>query len=635
MSDRSRGGDTAHARIVEGFAEVLDILPDLLFRLDGDGVFLDYHTNTPESLLVPPEEFLDRTIEEVMPPPLATLIRGHFDEAMRSSRIQVFEYTIPSPRGPAHFEARLARSREQDGALVIIRDVTERVRAQEALRRERDFVDSLLQTSPVFFVAIAPDGRTMMVNETLLDETGRQRDQVVGVDYMATFVPEDERAALGRVFSKLIEAQGPTVTENHVLTADGRKLLVEWHGRPVLRPDGTPEFFFGVGIDITERRRTERALARAQNLESLGLLAGGIAHDFNNILTGVLGTVSLVRTAGGDPERQQARLAEAEKALARAGGLTRQLLTFAKGGAPVLQAVRLADLLDESLPFCLSGSNVTVELDLPDDLSPVDGDAGQLGQVVQNLVINADQAMLGGGKLTIRAADVTLERGDVPPLRSGRYVRIELQDEGPGIEPADVDRIFDPYFTTKPRGTGLGLAVTWSVIRSHDGHVSVRSGGDGEGTTFVLWLPASDREVVVHEQTAAPRAPRGSRILLMDDEEVIRSVALEMLTEAGFAVSVARDGREAVAIWRAARADGVPFDLVILDLTVPGGAGGLETLSELRRLDPDVKALVSSGYSTSPAISGHLEHGFVGSVAKPYTFAQLMAAVGEALAPVA
>ncbi|MEW6488794.1 MAG: ATP-binding protein [Thermodesulfobacteriota bacterium] len=386
------------------------------------------------------------------------------------------------------------------------------------------------------------------------------------------------------------------------------------------------------------RRKAEEELLRAQKLESVGLLAGGIAHDFNNLLTGILANVSLAQAGLHDAEPVRTRLQEVEKASLRAQALTQQLLTFSKGGAPVRKAARLGELVREAAAFALSGASARCEFALPDDLWPAPVDAGQIGQVVSNLVINAAQAMGEGGTVTVSGENVEAGGGDLPGA-AGRYVCIGVRDEGCGIPPADLERIFDPYFTTKPGGTGLGLATAYSVVRRHGGHLTVAS-EPGAGATFRVYLPAAGTSAPAGEgaepepvHAPAPPPPPHRRVLVMDDEAMIRDVAAAILQQEGFAVETAPSGEEAVAAYARARDTADPFAAVVLDLTVPGKMGGLETLERLRELDPDVRAVVSSGYSNDPAMAEHERYGFRARVRKPYRMADLLAALEEALRP--
>ncbi|MDQ5977362.1 MAG: two-component system, cell cycle sensor histidine kinase and response regulator CckA [Verrucomicrobiota bacterium] len=383
---------------------------------------------------------------------------------------------------------------------------------------------------------------------------------------------------------------------------------------------------------LEKEANLQTELERSSRLESLGVLAGGIAHDFNNLLTSILGNLGLasmdkrVMDAAGDC------LAEAERGARRARDITQQLLTFAKGGDPVRTAVALPDIVTEAANFARHGSNVRFEFDLPADLPPGDVDAGQISRVVHNLVINAVQAMPDGGLVQLSLVAATLRAGEVDALPAGPYLRLTISDSGPGI-PADVlPRIFDPYFSTKSQAgsSGLGLATVRSIVKKHNGHIEVES-RLGQGTTFRLWLPAAGQESPATGQAGwRSIAHLPARILVMDDEDVIRRVVGRMLALAGHETVFALDGAEAVRAYVAARQSGRPFDVVIFDLTVPGGMGGREALQELLKIDPRVRAVASSGYSSDPVMGNPRAYGFRVSLPKPYDIPDLMRAVEAA-----
>jgi signal transduction histidine kinase/CheY-like chemotaxis protein len=369
--------------------------------------------------------------------------------------------------------------------------------------------------------------------------------------------------------------------------------------------------------DVTARRRLEEERIKGSKLESLGVLAGGLAHDFNNLLMAVLSHVSLARQRAARGRDVEASLAAAETALMRASGLTAQLLTFAKGGAPVRRLTELGPLLRETAGFVLAGARSTCLFELPEVLWPAEVDGGQIGQLIGNILLNASQAMPAGGRVSIEAANLELEASHGLPLPPGPYVRISIADEGVGIPPELLDRIFDPYFTTKEGGQGLGLASCHSIVRRHGGHMRIDS-TPGRGTTVTVWLPAAPGIRVEGEVEGRVTQRGQGRILAVDDELVVREAYGELLHELGYEPVVVPDGAEAVRRYAEAREEGRPFRAVLLDLTIRGGMGGKETLDELRRQDPAVRAIVASGYSSDPLLSSYREAGFDGMLSKPF-----------------
>lgn len=381
---------------------------------------------------------------------------------------------------------------------------------------------------------------------------------------------------------------------------------------------------------IAERQRMEEELLRARKIESIGVLAGGMAHDFNNILMGILGNVSLARGMTTPHNALDQVLSIAEQACQRATDLTHQLLTFAKGGQPIRQTASLAELIHESVSFVLHGSNVRCDLALAPDLAVVEMDPGQMSQVLQNLLINADQAMQDGGVIEVQADNIWLESDTHVPLPIGRYVKVAITDHGCGILPEHLPRVFDPYFTTKEHGSGLGLATSYAIMQKHDGHITVTSQPQ-HGTTFTLYLPASEQPLSAKATAPLHPAHGQGRILVMDDDDMLRQLVSTMVRQLGYEVESAKDGFEAMTLYQTARALGRPFAAVILDLTVPGSMGGKETIAALLRLDPQVNAIVSSGYSNDPIMANYAQHGFKDVVAKPYTMAELSSALERVL----
>jgi PAS domain S-box-containing protein len=368
--------------------------------------------------------------------------------------------------------------------------------------------------------------------------------------------------------------------------------------------------------------KLKEELIREQKLESVGVLAGGIAHDFNNILTAILANISIARLQLKPDDPLYKRLEAAEKASLRATDLTHQLLTFSKGGAPIKETTSIVELIQDSAGFALRGSNVKCEFHLPQTVWPVEADEGQMSQVINNLIINANHAMPEGGTIGVSAENVVVKPADSLPLKKGKYVKITIRDQGTGIPDEHLHRIFDPYFTTKQKGSGLGLAVTYSIIKNHDGYITVES-ELGAGTAFHIYLPSSQKRPGKKKSSGDMPVSGKGKILLMDDEDIIRESVGEILESLGYSVGFVRDGSEAIAAYKKAEESGEPFDVVIMDLTIPGGMGGKEALKKLKGICPGVKAIVSSGYSHDPIMADYKKYGFMGVITKPYKVKQL------------
>lgn len=382
--------------------------------------------------------------------------------------------------------------------------------------------------------------------------------------------------------------------------------------------------------DVTEETRTAEELLRASKLESLGILAGGIAHDFNNILTVIIGNISIAKMQSPKGNVAYHRLEEAEKAGMRARDLTLQLLTFAKGGAPIKQTASVAELIRETVEFVLHGAKVQCEFDLAQDLLPVEVDEGQISQVMDNLIINAVQAMPSGGHIKVSASNITLDANSGVHLNPGRYIQISVQDSGTGIPTEILPKIFDPYFTTKPSGTGLGLATSYSIIRNHNGLMTVQS-AKGEGTTFKIYLPASDKSIRTANIETDIISSHHGRVLVMDDDFRIRDLLKSMVEALGYEVETTSNGQEAINTYEQALNSGKRFDALIMDLTIPGGMGGKEAVDRIKQIDNNARAIVSSGYSNDPIMANHQANGFVGVLSKPYKIQDLARVLDNAI----
>jgi PAS domain S-box-containing protein len=494
------------------------------------------------------------------------------------------------------------------------RDVTELREAEEELRlseaRFRTLAEAAFEA-----IAVTEEGILLDANRQLCDMVGYSLDELRRAPVMNIIAPED-RELVRHNQSTGYEAP----YENRLLHKGGSIIVVESRARHFMIKNRTVRVT--VLRDITGRKMAEEDLLKTQKLESLGILAGGIAHDFNNILTAILGNISLARMDTKSDAPQFRWLREAERASYHARELTQQLLTFAKGGAPVKSTVSLEHLVRDSAGFAMRGSNVRCDFRFGEDLLPVDVDAGQMGQVFNNLLINACQATPEGGTIKIDAQNVDIRSAEGMPLPEGKYVKISIRDHGTGIPEEHLQRIFDPYFTTKQKGSGLGLSIVHSVIRNHSGNITVES-RLGVGTTFIIYLPASTEKVVRKELKGESHIPGRGRVLLMDDEEIVRKVSGEILKEMGYEVELASDGEEAIRLYKTAMASSRPFDAVIMDLTVPGGMGGKEAIQKLREADPEVKAVVSSGYSQDPIMARYKEYGFCEVIAKPFSSIEL------------
>ncbi|MBP2682839.1 MAG: sensor hybrid histidine kinase, partial [Deltaproteobacteria bacterium] len=420
--------------------------------------------------------------------------------------------------------------------------------------------------------------------------------------------------------------------EQNVLVArDGTRRLIDDSVAAIRGGAGGIAGAILVFRDVTLKVRKEEELVKWQKLESLGTLAGGIAHDFNNFLAAILGNISLAKQILDPGSKAVARLEAAEKASDRASDLAAKLLTFSKGGKPVRERISLDSVVRDSALLSVRGTPVRCEFGIAEDLWATDADAGQIGQAIGNLVINAVQAMPGGGTARIRGANVIIGEGEMAYVKPGPYVKIEVADTGVGIPGRNLKRIFDPYFTTRENGTGLGLTISYHIMKNHGGNLFVES-EPGAGTTVSLYFPASTERVPRVVETVSETAREGKwKVLVMDDEDLVRDMAIGMLEHLGFESRGARDGREAIGMYRDADTEGTPFDLVVMDLTVPGKMGGKEACARLLGMYPDARVIVCSGYSSDPVMSDHAAYGFLGMLGKPFHMEELKRVVEQVL----
>lgn len=503
---------------------------------------------------------------------------------------------------------------------VALLDLTAARLAERALAAQREQLTVTLRAMAEGVITTDTEGQVQFMNEAAAQFTGWTSELATGRPFeqvCALATDGLERHPQIPVTAALTQDQAIDLPAHTMLRRrSGEIRRIEGRCAPMHDLTGRAIGAVLVFRDVTDRSRLETELIRASKMESIGVLAGGIAHDFNNLLAVVMGNLTLALLDEKVPPRAVKWLKDAERGTLRARELTQQLLTFARGGDPVRAAVSLTDVVKEAAEFGLHGSSCQCEFVFAPNLRAADVDKGQIGQVVQNLVINAVQAMPGGGRIRIVVNNEHLATGTTP-LPAGDYLRLEISDTGRGIAPEHVSRIFEPFFTTKEYGTGLGLATVYSVIRKHSGHITVES-EFGKGTTFRMWLPAA-RNVAAGAGTTPGRLERiRGRVLFMDDEAPIRAMTKALLERLGLEPTVTANGSEAVHEYAVAHASGRPFHAVIMDLTVPGAMGGAEAMREILKIDPEARGIVSSGYSSDPVMSNFRAHGFRGMVPKPY-----------------
>jgi PAS domain S-box-containing protein len=621
---------------------ILDSITDLVFYKDRNGVYQGCNEAYASRYIgLPKERIIGHTDYDFIPDTFQVEKYVQSDrQVMESRRPMVIESWITLSNGQKSLVEVLKTpfydvSDQVAGVIGVARDITEHHRALEAITSEKETAQRYLDIAGVMFCALNRAGEIILINRKGSHLLGYGDDELLGRNWFDTCLPESVRERVKGVFALQLAGNLAPVEfyENTIINKNGEERLIAFHNTLLHDERGVSGVLFS-GEDITDQRKMQGELLKSQKMESLGVLAGGIAHDFNNILTGIMGNISFAQMFLDATHKSHKPLIEAEKASLRATELAQQLLTFARGGEPIKSVVSVQHLVDESVSLVLRGTNIKGVVDIPDSIHAIDADEGQISQVFHNIIINATQAMPGGGVLNVFARNEEVDPVNTLMLQAGNYVRISFSDEGCGIPEDNLKRIFDPYFTTKSAGNGLGLASAHSIVSRHGGNIAVTS-APGIGTTFTIYLPSIGETFSRHQtarttQSAGDHA--GGSVLVMDDEEMIRDLASEILKYLGYQVTTCADGDEAILLYRTAMESGEPFHAAIMDLTIPGGVGGMEAARQIRAIDPEACLIVSSGYSNDQILAEYEAHGFSGVVAKPYTVSELGQVLGSLLA---
>ena len=535
---------------------------------------------------------------------------------------------------------------------LFVRYVAERNRAENALSEREEQYRYLVEYANDVIYKTDFNGYFTFYNKAMTRVTGYSEQDFQGMHYLELIHP-DYKEEVDRFYRLQFKNKiSSTYNEVSLVTKDGKQIWIGQNSQLIIE-DNKITGFHAVARDITKLKQMEEDALKAKKLESLGKLAGGIAHDFNNLLTSITGNISLAQMELNPESTAFGLLREAEEASVRTKDLTARLITFSRGGEPVKKVTYIGDLVKDSVSSMLSDFSIDSEINIPDDIWSAEIDEQQMKQVIHNIIINAGEAMTGKGTIKVYCENVYVGEEDALILKKGKYVKISIEDKGPGISEENLTRIFDPYFSTKEmgaeKGMGLGLAVCHSIVGKHNGLITVESGA-GAGTTFHIYLPATTAkrpiETEFKREGQAPDAKRLEvdsqfsivnsqysikRVLVMDDEEMIRKLSLHMLSRLGYNAEVSVDGAEAVELYKKAKKSGEPFDAVILDLTNDLGMGGREAVQRLLEIDSNVKAIISSGYSNNPIMSNPGAYGFKGVLSKPYTSNELSMVLNEVM----
>ncbi len=648
VSDLIKGGELGELaltvdRMVEGITSREEALrqseyryrtlfeqsPDGIVIVDLSGSIVHFNDVACCQLGYTREEFSRLSIADLDPDETPSDVRKRTEKILETGGA-AFDVRHLTKRGEIRYHHVITQPIDLAGETVmyaIWQDITDRKRSEDALKQSEQFIRNILDTVDEGFIVVDRDYRILTANRAYCSQVGACDAELIGRHcYEISHKTDRPCFEEGEVCAArhAFETGTPHTAIHRHKDAHGHVLYVETKAFPIKDASGTVTSVIEIINNITEKYLLEEERLKTQKLESIGTLAGGIAHDFNNLLQGVFGYISMAKVTHDRKEKSLAMLNQAEEALHMAVNLTTQLLTFSKGGKPLKKLIRLEPAIENAVKFALSGSHTHYRLDIASDLRAVQADAGQLAQVIQNIVLNANDAMAGRGTITISVRNIDIPPRSNPGLPDGgQFVRIDIQDTGTGISEQNKTKIFDPYFTTKQKGSGLGLATSYSIIKNHGGVIEVSS-ELSRGSTFTIYLPASIKTEA--ETAAAPPTAAGTkkgRVLLMDDEDVVRDVAKEMIAALGHEVAGAEDGRKAIELFRQAREEGRPFDLVILDLTVKGGMGGEEAIAKIREIDPAVRAVVSSGYADSPVVADYRAYGYEAVLKKPYKLESL------------
>jgi len=524
-----------------------------------------------------------------------------------------------------HNTALFDNNNQFTGTLSSGEDITERKLSEEKLMAEKERLAVTLESIGDGVITTNTAGEIVIINKAAEELTGWKSSEALGAPVYKVFNIVDETTELPREnpINKVLESGHVEELSLNtlLLSKNGTKRIIADSAAPIKNRENKIIGVVLVFRDMTEKRKLVEAIQKAHKLESIGILAGGIAHDFNNLLSGVFGYIDMAKLVAKD-DKIFDYLSKASSSIHRAKELTQQLLTFSRGGTPVKKTEHLFPFIRETVQSALNGSLISSHFNVDKNLWPASFDKSQIVQVIDNLVVNAKQAMPTGGKIIVSAKNVTLEKNSSLSTCSSNFVKISIQDTGTGIPKKIIDHIFDPFFTTKTQAHGLGLATCYSIINKHNGKIEVES-EPGDGATFHFYLPASSEQLIPKENKTDFKHIAGGRILVMDDEPILRSTISDILQLIGYDSCCVSDGREAVKTFIEEQKANRNFDAMIFDLTVPGGMGGIEAAGEIKKINHKIPIFVTSGYAEDPAMANPAKYGFIASISKPFIVSEL------------
>ncbi len=610
----------------------LGVIREGIITIDKNGIITLINPAVEKMFGYKKTEIVGRPFETIIPERYQTFYKNNIDDYFKTGKPnnavgRSFERLGLHKNGgeiPIDISIYEADYNDKQLLLVVLLDLSERKQLEKTIQEKEENFRNVTSSANDAIIMADEKGNISFWNSAAEKIFGYDKTEVIGKDMATHIFPENVAQEMkNRLESFGIIGKDLFIGKTNEIIAkrkNGEQFLMELSLSALKIKDKIQSL--GIIRDITERKQLEEEIQKASKLESVGILAGGIAHDFNNLLTSIVGNTSLAIEITNSEDEVYDMLIDAEKAAQRAQDLTQQLLTFSKGGAPIKKLTSIVTLVKDSIRFALTGSKVKCDIFIPDNLWTVEIDEGQINQVINNLIINANQAMPEGGMIELHTENINVGYESFLPLKEGKYVKISIKDQGIGIEEEHLKKIFDPYFTTKENGCGFGLATSYSIIKKHDGYITVES-MPNKGTTFYIYIPASPQNIQIQTAKIEKINTGKGKVLVLDDEEDVRKIAGKMLNRFGCKVEFAKDGVEAIETYKSAIESQDPFDFIIMDLTIPGGMGGEEAIKKILEIDPGVTAIVSSGYSNDPIVANFSEYGFSDFLAKPYKMAEL------------
>lgn len=631
------------AAMTEQLHGMLEEIPVMIAFIDSGQRYAFCNKAYRNALGLARDQLLGKTLRDVCAPELYGELSGYAEKALAGEPV-CFETSTTFADGSEHLFRTSCVPHSGPGGgggfFVFRQDMTEQKKVEEALRESEAWFSNLAENLPgISIQGYRTSGEVFYWNKLSEDVYGYAAREAIGKNLADLIVPDSLRP----LFEQCLEL-GKKVTKSGEFMPAGELLLRHKQGHMVpvysvhtaIYIKGKEPLLFCIDIDLSDRKRIEEELFNAKKLESIGILAGGIAHDFNNLIFVILGNISMAQMKLDASSPALRHLEEAEKACLRARDLTQKFITFSAGGGPRKKMASVRELIQDAITVVLSGSSIANDVRIDEELWTAYIDESQVRQALTAIMTNAREAMPRGGLLRVTAQNfdvAAMEKIALNLPEGGPYLKIVITDEGPGIPEENLTRIFDPYFSTKYRGSqkgmGFGLAIAHSVIKRHNGNIKVES-GPGEGTTVTVLLPASPAPGGAGLAKMGS-FPAGKRILVMDDDEMLGELTKTMLEHLGFEVGVARNGEQAIEMYAESLENNRPYDALVLDLTVKGGMGGKETIRKVLYLDPQARAIVSSGLSSDPIMSDFASHGFKGALSKPYAIEQLRDSLNEIL----